>query len=326
MVHVAGTDDTGAGELAGAFEHERPRLRAMATRMLGSPHDADDALQEAWLRASRAGLDGIDNPQGWLTTIVARICLDALRARRPDAGSPEDVPHLASAEAGPEDEALAADAVGAALGVVLDSLEPNQRLAFMLHDVFAVPFEEIAEILGKSVVASRQLASRARATVRAASPVGAREASGVSAASPGAAAASPGAAAASPGAARSKAAGTSTREVVDAFLVASRTGDLPTLMGLLAPDVMARSDAAAAAMGSPAAISGRDAVAEFYNGKAVAIRRAVVDGAPGAAWTHQGELKVIFEFVVVDGLIQAIDLLAVPDVLEATELELLRRE
>jgi RNA polymerase sigma factor (sigma-70 family) len=296
---MADFDDTDALQLTETFEGERPRLRAMATRVLGSGHDADDALQEAWLRASRAGLDGVENPQGWLTTIVARICLDSLRARRPDAGPPDDA-HLAAAtlEPGPEDAAIAADAVGAALGVVLDSLEPNQRLAFMLHDVFAVPFEEVAQILGKSVVASRQLASRARAAVRAASPATPKE----------------------PDRERT------TREVVDAFLVASRTGDLPGLLELLAPDVIARSDAAASAMGSPAAIAGRDRVAAFYDGKAVAIRRATVDGAPGAAWTHQGELKVVFEFVVIDGLIQSIDLLAVPEVLAATELELLRRE
>ncbi len=280
--------------LAETFETERPRLRRMATRMLNSSHDADDALQEAWIRASRAGMEGIDNPQGWLTTIVARICLDSLRARRPDVGEAPDGP---SPAAGPEDVALAADAVGAALTVLLDSLEPSQRLAFMLHDVFALPFEQVAEILGKSVVACRQLASRARATVRAGSPANHLR---------------------SPQHAEDRA-------VVDAFLLASRTGDLPGLVALLAPDVAARSDAAAAAMGSPLALTGRDAVAEFYNGKALAIRRATVDGAPGAAWTHKGELKVIFEFVVADGMIQSIDLLAVPEVLHSTDLTLLRQ-
>jgi RNA polymerase sigma-70 factor (ECF subfamily) len=276
-------------ELAETFETERPRLRRMATRMLNSSHDADDALQEAWIRASRAGMEGVDNPQGWLTTIVARICLDSLRARRPDVG---EAPEGASPAAGPEDVVLAADAVGAALTVLLDSLEPSQRLAFMLHDVFALPFEQVAEILGKSVVACRQLASRARATVRAGSPANNPR---------------------SPQHAEDRA-------VVDAFLVAARYGVLATLVSVLDPEVACRADDGAAAMGSPS-LQGVNAVAQFFNGAAKTARRAVVDGAAGLFWAKGGEVKVVFEFTVVGDRILAIDFLGTPEVLEALKLE-----
>jgi RNA polymerase sigma-70 factor, ECF subfamily len=170
--------------------------------------------------------------------------------------------------------------------VVVDSLEPAQRIAFVLHDVFAVPFDEIAEILGRSVVATRQLASRARATVRAARPgVGAH----------------------------------SDRAVVDAFLAAAREGDLATLMEVLDPDVVCRADAGAAAMGSPS-LAGRDAVAQFFHGAAKSARRAVVDGAAGLFWAMGGEVKVVFEFTVVDDRVVAIDFLGTPEVLEAAEI------
>ena len=280
---------TGDATLVATFETERPRLRAMAARMLGSAYDADDAVQEAWLRAERAGFEGVSNPEGWLTTIVSRVCLDMLRAPARSRASGEPVPDRAAVEPGPEDEALAADALSAALFLVVDSLEPAQRIAFVLHDVFAVPFDEIAEILGRSVVACRQLASRARATVRAARPT-------------------------PPAAARSD------REVVDAFLVAAREGDLATLLTVLDPDVACRADAGAAAMGSPS-LQGADAVAQFFNGAAKTARRGEVDGAAGLFWALAGEVKVVFEFTVVGDRILAIDFLGSPDVLGALVLK-----
>lgn len=265
--------------LTETFEAERPRLRAIATRLVGAD-DADDAVQEAWLRASRAGLDGVERPAAWLTTIVSRVALDMLRARR-TAPLAED----GAADApGPEDDALVAAAVDEALAVVLDALEPAARVAFVLHDVFAVPFDQIAELLGRSVVATRQLASRARAAVRARrdDPAGA----------------------------------SSPRAVVDAFLAAAREGDLPRLIETLAPDVVCRADAAASAMGSPT-LDGRDEVSAFFDGAAKAALPATIDGAPGAVWMHRGDLKVAFEFAVVDGRIAAIGLIADPEVLAA---------
>lgn len=265
--------------LTETFEAERPRLRAIATRLVGAD-DADDAVQEAWLRASRAGLDGVERPAAWLTTIVSRVALDMLRARR-TAPLAED----GAADApGPEDDALVAAAVDEALAVVLDALEPAARVAFVLHDVFAVPFDQIAELLGRSVVATRQLASRARAAVRARrdDPAGA----------------------------------SSPRAVVDAFLAAAREGDLPRLVGALAPDVVCRADAAASAMGSPT-LDGREEVSGFFDGAAKAAFPATIDGAPGAVWMHRGDLRVAFEFTVVDGRIAAIDLIADPEVLAA---------
>jgi len=276
-------------KLTATFETERPRLRAIAARMLGSVYDADDAVQETWLRAERAGLEGVSNPEGWLTTIVSRVCLDMLRAPARSRASGDPIPDAAAAAPSPEDEALAADALSAALFLVVDSLEPAQRIAFVLHDVFAVPFEEIAQILGRSVVACRQMASRARATVRAARPTP------------------------SPGA-------RTDRETVDAFLTAAREGDLATLVSVLDPDVACRADAGAAAMGSPT-LHGADAVAQFFNGAAKTARRAEVDGAAGLFWAMGGEVKVVFEFTIVDSRILAIDFLGTQDVLGALALK-----
>ena len=276
-------------KLTAIFGAERPRLRAIAARMLGSAYDADDAVQEAWLRAERAGLEGVDNPAAWLTTILSRVCLDMLRAPARSRASGDPIPDRATPTPGPEDEALAADALSAALFLVVDSLEPAQRIAFVLHDVFAVPFDEVAQILGRSVVGCRQLASRARATVRAARPT-------------------------QGGGARTD------REVVDAFLAAAREGDLATLVSVLDPDVTCRADAGAAALGSPS-LQGADAVAWFFNGAAKTARRGVVDGAAGLFWATAGEVKVVFEFTVVGDRILAIDLLGTPDVLEGLVLE-----
>jgi len=280
---------TGDAILVATFETERPRLRAIAVRMLGSGYDADDAVQETWLRAERAGIVGVDNPAGWLTTIVSRVCLDMLRAPARSRASRAPVPDAPTKTPSPEDHALAADALSAALFLVVDNLEPAQRIAFVLHDVFAVPFEEIAQILGRSVVACRQLASRARATVRAARQTPNPKTR-------------------------------SDRDVVDAFFAAAKDGDLASLIDVLDPDVVCRADAGAAAMGSPN-LQGADAVAEFFNGAARSARRGVVDGAAGLFWAMGGEVKVVFEFTVVDDRILAIDFLGTPEVLAALTLE-----
>lgn len=272
----------GAG-LADEFEAERPRLTAVAQRLLGSRSDAEDAVQETWVRLQRsAGSAGpgtpgeITNLGGWLTTVTSRVCLDVLRARRArlellsddDAHSP-----VAAVEAGPEAYAEAADSVGTALLVVLDALGPAERLAFVLHDVFAVPFDEIGPVLDRSPTAARQLASRARRRVQGGSKEGA--------------------------AAGSTAGGRGRRRaVVDAFLRASKEGRFADLLAVLDPDAVVRSDVAAAAMGSEPEIRGAEAVARAYEGRARAIAPALVDGLPGAVWRHRGEIKVVFVFEV----------------------------
>src|SRR5436309_11814993 len=210
--------------LAREFEANRNRLRAVAYRMLGSMSEAEDAVQECWLRLSRSDTSGVQNLGGWLTTVVARICLDMLRSRnsRREESLEASVPEpITSRESGidPEQEALLADSVGLALLVVLDTLNPAERLAFVLHDIFAVPFDEIAPIVGRSPTAARQLASRARRRVQ-----GAATAPDVDL--------------------------TRQREVVDAFLAASRGGDFDALLAVLDPDVVLRADSAAVHMGS----------------------------------------------------------------------------
>ncbi|GAB2593295.1 sigma-70 family RNA polymerase sigma factor [Microlunatus antarcticus] len=263
--------------LARRFEAERPRLTAVAQRLLGSRSDAEDAVQEAWVRLQRSegpGADPIANLGGWLTTVTSRVCLDVLRARRsrPELLSDEVHP-VATAEAGPEAYAVVADSVGTALLVVLDALGPAERLAFVLHDVFAVPFEEIGPVIDRSPTAARQLASRARRRVQSGSPAGPTAGN------------------------RGR-----RREVVDAFLAASKEGRFADLLAVLDPDAVVRSDAAAAAMGSEPEIRGADAVARAYKGRARAIAPALVDGLPGAVWRHRGEIKVVFVFEVALGL------------------------
>jgi RNA polymerase sigma factor (sigma-70 family) len=276
--------------LAEEFESHRPRLRSVAYRMLGTPHEADDAVQEAWLRLQRS--DGIDNLGGWLTTVVSRVCLDMLRSRssrREDAFADVDEAAVVAPESGdPELEAELADSVGSALLVVLQSLVPAERLAFVLHDLFAVPFDEIATIVGRSPTATRQLASRARRRVQ------------------------------QPGAVSE----TGDRAVVDAFLAASRGGDFEGLLALLDPGAVVRADAAAVRMGSDELVSGAHSVAATFAGRAKAARSALVDGAPGAAWVHAGETKVAFGFTVVDGRITEIELLADPGVLSEARVQL----
>ena len=279
-------------DLAERFEQERFRLRGVAFRMLGSVSEADDAVQETWLRLSRSDVAEIENLPGWLTTVVSRICLDMLRSRtsrREDAL--EAVPETAAPD-DPEHDAMLAASIGPALLVVLDTLAPAERLAFVLHDLFGVPFEEIAPVVGRSPAAARQLASRARRRVQGASPV-------------------------SGGRGRQ-------REIVEAFLTASRNGDLDALVTLLDPDVVLRPDAGAVAMGGVAGeLRGVDAVLGRFAGGAKAARAALIDGAPGLVWMHLGEVKVAFDFTVVDEKIVAIDLLADTETLSGLELELL---
>jgi RNA polymerase sigma-70 factor (ECF subfamily) len=279
--------------LAERFEEHRTRLRAVAYRMLGSASEADDAVQEAWLRLSRSDSSGVDNLGGWLTTVVARVCLTMLQSRRSRreelVGShlPEPV---ASPEDGgdPEHEALLADSVGLALLVVLDTLAPAERLAFVLHDMFAVPFDEIAPIVGRSPAAARQLASRARRRVQGAAPTDGDL--------------------------------NRRREVVDAFLAASRRGDFDALLAVLDPEVVLRSDHAAVKTGASKEVRGAAAVAGTFSGRARTAQLALIDGAPGAVWAPGGKPRVVIGFTMAGGKIVAIDLLADPERLRQLDL------
>jgi RNA polymerase sigma-70 factor (ECF subfamily) len=283
--------------LADRFEENRTRLRALAYRMLGSPSEADDAVQEAWLRLSRSDPSRVENPGGWLTTAVARVCLDMLRSRRSrredplEANAPEPVLEREDGT-DPESEALLGDSVGLALLVVLDTLAPAERVAFVLHDMFAVPFEEIAPILGRSPAAARQLASRARRRVRG-------------------------------GGAVLDADLARRRQVVDAFLAASRDGDFEALLAVLDPDVVLRADGAAVHMGATREVRGAASVAETFSGRARAARPAMVDGAVGAVWSQGGRPRVVFDIQVSRGKIVAIDMLADPERLGRLHLEVL---
>ncbi len=277
--------------LADQFEASRNHLRAVAYRMLGSMSEADDAVQEAWLRVSRSGTSGVENLGGWLTTVVARVCLDLLRSRKSRREEPLGV-HLQDPIANPEHEALLADSVGLALLVVLETLAPAERLAFVLHDMFAVPFDEIAPIVGRSPGAARQLASRARRRVQGAATVADSD--------------------------RAR-----QREVVDAFLAASRGGDFAALLTLLDPDVVLRADRAAVEMGSAKEVRGAAAVAGTFSGRARVARPAIVNGAVGAVWTQSGQPRVVFAFTITGGTIVGIDLLADPERLRQLDLAIL---
>ncbi|MGO9456162.1 MAG: sigma-70 family RNA polymerase sigma factor [Acidimicrobiales bacterium] len=275
--------------LALRFEAHRDRLRAVALRMLGSGGEADDAVQEAWLRLNRTDADAVDNLGGWLTTVVARVCLDMLRARARREVRADGLLGPVAADS-PEDEALLADSVGLALLVVLDTLSPAERLAFVLHDMFGVPFTEIAPIVGRSPVAARQLASRARQRVQA-DP----EVPDVSA--------------------------TTQREVVAAFLAASRHGDFEGLLRLLDPTVVLRADPTVVGFGAAAEVRGPVGVAETFAGRAQGARLTLVDGLAGAAWSVGGRPKVVFAFTVSAGRVVAIEMLGEPETLGALELE-----
>jgi RNA polymerase sigma-70 factor (ECF subfamily) len=289
--------------LAERFEQYRPRLGAVAYRMLGSRAEADDAVQDTWLRFSRTDTAGVENLGSWLSTVVSRVCLNMLQARqaRPESPLGGQLPEPATdrAETDPEYEAVLADSVGLALVVVLDTLAPAERVAFVLHDMFGVPFEEIAPIVGRSTPATRQLASRARRRVR-----GQQAADGDRARGP------------EPGD------GDRARQarLVDAFFAAARQGDFAALLAVLDPDVVVRADEAAVAMGAPAQIAGAANVVAAYAGRARGATLALVDGAAGAVWRRGGKPRVVFRFVVGDGKITGIELIGDPARLEEIDL------
>ena len=275
--------------LAERFEENHGHLRAVAYRMLGSASEADDAVQETWLRLSRSQTDTVENLRGWLTTVVARVCLDMLRSRSARREDPLDARHGAFGRTpdhapDPESEAIMADSVGAALLVVLETLAPAERLAFVLHDLFAVPFEEIAPIVGRTPMATRQLASRARRRVRGAE-ASARDLS-------------------------------RRREIVAAFLAASRAGDFQGLLALLDPDVVLRADPAAVRAGATPQVSGPDAVAAMFSGRAQHAKLATVNGEPGAVWAVRGKPRVVFGFVIRGDKVIEVTLTAEPSALE----------
>jgi RNA polymerase sigma factor (sigma-70 family) len=285
--------------LAQQFEDNRPRLRAVAYRMLGSVSEADDALQEAWLRLGRTDAGRIDNLPGWLTTVVARVSLDMLRSRKSRREQPLDVhvpEPIVSREDGsdPEQEALLADSVGLALLVVLERLAPPERLAFVLHDMFGVPFEEIAPIVDRSPAAARQLASRARRRLRGAAPV--------------------------PDADLSR-----QREVVDAFLAAARGGDFEALLQVLDPDVVIRVDAGTTSRTRE--VRGARAVAEqallFRTAGAPFARPALVNGTAGFVVIPRDRPVAVVGFTVTSGRIVEIDVLADPARLRQMDLAVL---
>ncbi|HEY6313083.1 MAG TPA: sigma-70 family RNA polymerase sigma factor [Streptosporangiaceae bacterium] len=285
--------------LAERFEAQRPRLRAVAYRMLGSGAEADDALQDAWLRLSRSDTSAVQNMGGWLTTIVARVCLDLLRSRHARREQPagEHLPEpvrdgSAADQADPEQQALLADSVGLALLVVLDALTPVERLTFVLHDMFDVPFDQIAPIIDRSPAAARQLASRARRRVREAGPGPGRDPA-------------------------------RQREVVTAFLAASRGGDFAALVAMLDPGVALRSDLEAVRLGAPEEILGAAAVADVFANYARGARPALINGLAGAVWAPGGRPRVAFVFTVADGTITAIHRVAVPERLAELNLVIL---
>jgi RNA polymerase sigma factor (sigma-70 family) len=274
--------------LADRFEANRQHLRTIAFRILGTKDDADDALQEAWLRLSTTDSSEIENLTGWLTTVVSRICLNSLRSqqRRP-AESLDDSSHAEEASAQtavtPEDHAVLADSIGQALLIVVETLSPAERISFVLHDMFSVSFEEIAGILDKSADASRQLASRARRRVRiAGDPTSdARR----------------------------------QHEIVDAFLTAAKNGDFEMLLSLLSPEAELVADGAATAIGAPVRLVGPHDVASRFSGGAKAARVALLDGLAGLVWSQGGKPKVAFDFRVAAGKVTRIEMIADDDVL-----------
>jgi RNA polymerase sigma-70 factor (ECF subfamily) len=276
--------------LAERFQEHRPRLRAVAYRMLGSTGEADDAVQEAWIRLSRSDADAIDNLEAWLVTVVGRVALNMLRARNTRREQPLDDVHVPDPiidptdGSSPEHEALLADSVGLALLIVLETLNPAERLAFVLHDMFAVPFEEIAPIVERTPEATRQLASRARRRVRGAAPVPDADLS-------------------------------AQWEVVEAFLAAARNGDFDALVAVLDPDVVLRSDG-----GEITALTQRVQGAEAVAGQALlwsrvdlTLRRALVNGAAGMVTFLHGKPFSIGAMTIENGRIVEIDFLADPE-------------
>ncbi|GLW66415.1 DNA-directed RNA polymerase sigma-70 factor [Actinomadura rubrobrunea] len=286
--------------LAARFEEHRAHLKAVAYRMLGSLSEAEDAVQEAWLRLSRSDTSEVANLGGWLTTVVGRVCLDMLRSRTSrretplEHGLPDPVVSRADG-VDPEQEALVADSVGLALLVVLQSLSPAERLAFVLHDMFGVPFEDIAPIVGRTPTAARKLASRARGRVRGAVPEP------------------------DPDPRRQRA-------VVEAFLAASRGGDFDALVAVLHPDVVVRVEGGAAGPGVVKVIRGAAEAARqalIYAQRAGSVYPALVNGAAGLVSTRDGRPFSVLSFTVSDGKIVAVDVLADPERLSALDLTVL---
>jgi RNA polymerase sigma factor (sigma-70 family) len=263
------------------FEENRAYLRSIAYRMLGSRSEAEDAVQETWLRLSRSDVGEVANLRAWLTAVVARVCLDLLRSRKSRSEETFDASmsrHNANDHMTPEQTTMLADSIGVALLVVLETLTPAERVAFVLHDMFDVPFEQIAGIIGRSPMAARQLASRARRRVQGAN-------------------------------APSEPDSRMRQRIIDAFLTASRQGNFDALLGLLDPDVVVRADAAAVRMGASAEVRGAAAVAETFKGRATAAQAALVDGHAGLVWVHNGQPRVVFTFTIREGKIAAIDLI-----------------
>ncbi|MGA2530560.1 MAG: sigma-70 family RNA polymerase sigma factor [Acidimicrobiales bacterium] len=269
--------------LATKFEEYRPRLTAVASRMLGSRIEADDAVQEAWIRFSRSDTSGVENLEAWLTTVVSRVCLNTLQSRRARWSLPlNDVCDTSFEDTGsdPEREALLADSVGLALLIVLDSLTPTERVAFVLHDMFAVSFEDIAPIVGRNAAATRQLASRARRRVQHPDAEHGRDR-------------------------------LQQARLVDAFLAAARRGDFSALVELLDPDAVLRCDSAAVAIGGPEQARGAEAVAAFSK-RARGARPALLDGIPAAVWMPRGQLRVALLFTFSAETIAVIEAVAEP--------------
>jgi RNA polymerase sigma factor (sigma-70 family) len=295
--------------LAEQFEEHRPHVRAVAYRMLGSVSEADDAVQEAWIRLSRTDVSGVDNLRGWLTTVVARVCLDMLRtraSRREDPLDPLDDVHvpdpiigaISRRDEGPEADAMLADSVGLALLVVLEKLEPAERLAFVLHDVFALPFEDIAPLVDRSVVATRQLASRARRQVQGQAPT-------------------------------SDADLRKQRRVVDAFLAAAQNGDFEALVAVLDPDIVLRADGGAA-KGMSRLVRGAQAVAaqaETFSKLGLSTQVVLVNGNIGVlSRLPDGRLFSVLGFTIAGGKVVEIDILADPDRVSRLDLSAISSE
>ena len=286
--------------LARQFEENRAHLHAVAYRMLGSPSEADDAVQEGWLRLSRSDTSEVENLGGWLTTVVARVCLDMLRSRRSRREDPLSVhvpDPVLSRDPGtdPEHEAVLADSVGLALLVVLEMLAPAERLAFVLHDMFGVPFEEIAPMVDRSPDAARQLASRARRRVQGASAIPDADL-------------------------------VSQRRVVNAFFAAARDGDFDALVAVLDPDIVLRADGGTLRPEATTIVHGAEAVARqalMFSGLSPFVRPALVNGAAGVVVTPEGRAVSVMGFTVVRGKIVAIDALVDPERLEALDLTVL---
>ena len=278
-----------AEALAEQFESHRGRLHTLALRVLGGSAEADDAVQETWLRLARTDVSDVANLGGWLTTVCARICLDHLRSRssRREAPLPDEDDAVLTRT--PEDDAVMSDSVGVAMMVVLDTLAPAERLAFVLHDMFAVPFEEIAGMLGRTTTATRQLASRARRRVQDTDT--------------------------KPDVDRAR-----QREVVNAFLAAARNGEFEALVELLHPDAVVRADAVTVAMGVAPELVGADAVANRFNGGAQSAFLTLLDGYAAAAWMLQGQPKVVFGFTIEDGRIVEIEMIGDPEVIPTLDL------